>query len=285
MSIGKIRLLKCLKNLDLIAHGQLKTAIVSASDDKTVRIWDSKTGKLLHLLNIHGARLIYATFSPDQKILATLGWDNKIKLWQWNNNDYPQLLHVLEGHTDTVWAIAFSPDSQSLASVSNDRTLRIWNVNNGQNLHKIDAHAIGGLAIAYSPDGKQIGSVGKDGKLKLWNAQTGDLEQAITVISAMPEAWIYGMTFSPDGKAIAIANADKTIKIIDRASGNLLKTLFGHTAEVYAVAYSPDGKNIVSASRDNTLKLWNAETLSFDEPVQRGCNLLDNYLESTPTLS
>ncbi|MCY7331885.1 MAG: WD40 repeat domain-containing protein [Pseudanabaena sp. CAN_BIN31] len=261
------------------------TKLVSASNDKTVRIWDSKTGKLLHLLNIHGAGLIYATFSPDQKILATLGWDKKIKLWQWNNNDYPQLLHVLEGHTGTVWSIAFSPDGKSLASTSNDRTVRIWNVNNGQNLHTMDAHEIGGLAIAYSPDGKQIGSVGKDGKLKLWNAQTGDLEQAITVISVMPDAWIYGMTFSPDGKAIAIANADKTVKIIDRASGNLLKTLSGHTAEAYAVAYSPDGKNIVSASRDSTLKLWNAETLSFDELVQRGCNLLDNYLDSTPTLS
>ena len=252
------------------------TKLVSASNDKTVRIWDRKTGKLLHLLNIHGAGLIYATFSPDQKILATLGWDKKIKLWQWHNDDHPRLLHVLEGHTDTVWSIAFSPDSQSLASTSNDRTVKIWNVNNGQNLHTMNAHAIGGLAIAYSPDGQQIGSVGKDGKLKLWNAQTGDLEQAITVITVMPDAWIYGMTFSPDGKAIAIANADKTIKIIDRVSGKLLKTLSGHTAEVYAVAYSPDGKNIVSAGRDSTIKLWNAETLSFDELVQRGCNLLAN---------
>jgi WD40 repeat protein len=98
------------------------------------------------------------------------------------------------------------------------------------------------------------------------------------------DAWIYGVAFSPDGKAIATANADKTIKIMDRASGKLLKTLSGHTAEAYALTYSPDSKNIVSASRDNTLKLWNAETLNFNELVQRGCNLLDHYLESTPTL-
>jgi WD40 repeat protein len=256
--------------------------LITASNDQTVRIWDSATGKLLHILNIHGAGLIYATLSPDQKILATLGWDHKIKLWQWDNTDKPKLLHVLDGHTKTVWAIAFSPDSQSLASTSNDQTVKIWNVNNGQNLHTMEAHTNGGLAVAYSPDGKQIGSAGKDGKLKLWNAQTGALEQVITVTA---DSWIYGMNFSPDGKAIAIANADKTVKIMDRASGEMLKTLSGHTAEAYAVSYSPDGKTIVSASRDNTLKLWNAETLNFNELVQRGCSLLRNYLEYTPTLT
>lgn len=258
------------------------TKLVTASDDQTAKIWNSGTGKLLHSINIHGSKLIYATFSPDQKILATLGWDQKIKLWQWNDSDNPQLLHVLEGHTGTVWSIAFSPDSQSLVSTSNDQTVKIWNVNSGQNIHTMEAHSNGGLAVAYSPDGKQIGSAGKDGKLKLWNSQTGVLEQVITVTA---DSWIYGMTFSPDGKAIATANADKTIKIMDRASGYLLKTLSGHTAEAYALTYSPDSKNIVSASRDNTLKLWNAETLNFNELVQRGCTLLDNYLESEPVLS
>jgi WD40 repeat protein len=267
------------------------TKLVTSGDDKTVKIWNSATGKLLHSLNIHGAKLIYATFSPDQKLLATLGWDNKIKIWEWNNTDNPKLLHVLEGHKGTVWSIAFSPDSQSIASTSNDQTVKIWNVNNGQtshslivagkNVHTMEAHTNGGLAVAYSPDGKQIGSAGKDGKLKLWNAQTGVLEQVIMVA---PDIWIYGMAFSPDGKTIATANADKTVKIMDRASGKLLKTLSGHTAEVYALTYSPDSKKIVSASRDNSLKLWDAETLSFDELVRRGCVLLENYLESSPTL-
>jgi WD40 repeat protein len=145
----------------------------------------------------------------------------------------------------------------------------------------MEAHLYGGLAIAYSPNGKQIASAGKDGKLKLWNAQTGKLEQVVTIRGNL---WTYGITFSPDGKAIATANSDKTIKIFDRVTGQLLKTLNGHIAEAYTLSYSPDGKTLVSGSRDNTLKLWNAETLSLDELVQRGCQLLDNYLKFTPTV-
>jgi WD40 repeat protein len=255
--------------------------LVTASNDKTVRIWDVDTGKLLNLLNIHGSGLVYATFSPDQKTLATLGIDNKIKLWRWDNTDQPKLLQVLDGHSKTVWAIAFSPDSQSLASTSNDQTVKVWNVINGKNVRTMEAHTNGGLAVAYSPDGKQIASAGKDGKLKLWNAQTGTLEKVIIVNA---ESWIYGINFSPDGKAIATANADKTIKIMDLGSGELLKNLTGHIAEVNTVSYSPNGKYIISGSRDNTLKLWDAETLTFNQLVDRGCSLLENYLEYTPTL-
>jgi len=255
--------------------------LITASNDKTVRIWGVDTGKTLNVLNIHGSGLIYATFSPDQKILATLGIDNKIKLWRWDNTDQPQLLQVLDGHTQTVWAIAFSPDSKSLASTSNDQTVKVWNVGNGKNVRTMEAHINGGLAVAYRPDGKQIASAGKDGKLKLWNAQTGTLEKVINVNT---ESWIYGINFSPDGKAIATANADKTIKIIDLDSGELLKNLTGHTAEVNTISYSPNGKYIISGSRDNTLKLWDAETLTFNQLVDRGCSLLENYLEYTPTL-
>lgn len=255
--------------------------LVSASTDKTVKIWEIPTGKLLHTLNIHGSGLVYAAFSPDQKLLVTLGIDNKIKLWQWDNTDKPKLLHVLDGHKKEVWAIAFSPDSQSLVSTSNDQTVKIWNVKTGENTNTMEAHLNGGLAVAYSPDGKQIASAGKDGTVKLWNAETGILEKVITVSS---DSWIYGINFSPNGKAIATANGDKTIKIVDLASGEILKNLGGHTAEVNAVSYSPNGEYLVSASRDNTLKLWNAETLTFNELIQRGCNLLDNYLEYTPNL-
>jgi WD40 repeat protein len=103
------------------------------------------------------------------------------------------------------------------------------------------------------------------------------LEKEIIVNNSF---WIVGISFHPNGKAIATANVDKTIKIFDLTTGELLKTLKGHRSEVNAVTYSPDGTYIVSASRDNTVKLWNAETLNFDQLVQRGCSLLENYLKN-----
>jgi len=256
--------------------------LISASSDKTVRVWDSNTGDQLHLLKVHNAPLIYATLSPDQKVLATLGEDLKIKLWKWDNTDNPQLMHTFD-QSKSVWSIAFSPDSKSLAATGNDQAVRVWDVASGKAVHTIvDAHLnTGGLAIAYSRNGKYIGSAGKDGKFKLWNAQSGLLEREIIVNNT--KAWIYGLSFSPDDRNVAIGNAIKTIQIFDIASGELLKTLSGHTAEVHALSYSPDGEYVVSASRDSTLKLWKAETLPFDQLVARGCSLLKDYLQNSPS--
>ncbi|PZU94049.1 MAG: hypothetical protein DCE90_15580 [Pseudanabaena sp.] len=257
--------------------------LLSASRDRTVRVWDSNTGAQLHLLKIHGAPLIYATLSPDQKVLATLGEDQKIKLWRWDNTDNPQLMHTFS-HSKNVWSIAFSPDSKSIASTGDHQAVKVWDVASGEAIHDIaGAHGNnGGLWVAYSNNGKYIGSVGKDGKFKLWNSQSGKLEREIIINLDNANAWSYGFSFSPDDRNVAVANADKTIKIFDITSGELLKTLSGHTAEIHAISYSPDGEYVVSASRDSTLKLWKAETLEFDKLVQRGCSLLKDYLQNSP---
>jgi WD40 repeat protein len=68
------------------------------------------------------------------------------------------------------------------------------------------------------------------------------------------------VTFSPDGKRIASGSGDKTIKLWDATTGDLQKTLAGHSASVSAVAFSPDGKRIISGSWDKTIKLWDATT-------------------------
>jgi WD40 repeat protein len=53
---------------------------------------------------------------------------------------------------------------------------------------------------------------------------------------------------------------DKTIKVWNLHTGELKRTLEGHSHEVYCVAISPDGQTFVSGSLDKTLKVWNLHT-------------------------
>ncbi|MEH2240517.1 WD40 repeat domain-containing protein, partial [Nostoc sp.] len=62
------------------------------------------------------------------------------------------------------------------------------------------------------------------------------------------------------GQQLASASVDKTIKIWDVSSGQLLKTLTGHSSEVYSVAYSPNGQQLASASVDKTIKIWDVSS-------------------------
>ena len=75
-----------------------------------------------------------------------------------------------------------------------------------------------------------------------------------------PKPGIIGISLSRDGKTLVTAGADGIIRIWDIASGQVKKTLTGHTNAVYKAELSPDEKFIASSSRDSTARIWNIST-------------------------
>ena len=71
---------------------------------------------------------------------------------------------------------------------------------------------------------------------------------------------VNGCAFSPDGRYIVSPSADNALRMWDAQTGECVRTMRGHTADVTACAYSPEGRLIASASRDGTLRLWNIVT-------------------------
>ncbi len=69
-----------------------------------------------------------------------------------------------------------------------------------------------------------------------------------------------GVVLSPDGRWLASGSQDRTIRIWSISSGELIRTLEGHTRGINSIALSPDGQILASASDDTTIKLWQAST-------------------------
>jgi Tol biopolymer transport system component len=229
--------------------------VASASGDKTIKLWEAATGKLLATLQGHTDLVKGVAWSPDGKALASASADKTIKLWETATG---KLLATLQGHTETVLRVAWSPDGKTLASASVDNTISLWEAATGKLLATLQGHTETVYGVAWSPDGKTLASSSADKTIKLWEVATGQL---LVTLQGHTDL-VYGVAWSPDGKALASASADKTIKIWEAATGKLLATFPGHTAQVWSVAWSPDGKTLASASGDKTIKLWEAPSIS-----------------------
>ncbi len=97
----------------------------TASNDKTVRLWEVKTGKEIRRFLGHSDIVYSVTFSPDGKTLATASADRTARLWDVQTG---QALRRFVGHEAGVENVAFSPDGKTIATVSNDGTARLWDV-------------------------------------------------------------------------------------------------------------------------------------------------------------
>ncbi|HET9255398.1 MAG TPA: TIR domain-containing protein, partial [Pseudonocardiaceae bacterium] len=97
--------------------------LASASDDRTVRLWDlgdSHHPAPLATLSGHTDTVRSVALSPNGRTLASASDDRTIRLWDLGDPRQPAHLGTLSGHTSTVFSAAFSPDGRTLASASDD---------------------------------------------------------------------------------------------------------------------------------------------------------------------
>ena len=223
--------------------------IASASEDKTIRLWDRTSAKEIAVLKGHEDGVTSVAFSPDGNTIASASHDKTIRLW---DRASANEIAVLKGHKSWVNCVAFSPDGNTIASASGDTTIRLWDRASTKEIAVLKGHEEEVISVAFSPDGNTIASGSWDKTIRLWDRASA---KEIAVLKGH-ESWVNCVAFSPDGNAIASGSNDDTIRLWDRASLKEIAVLKGHEKEVACVAFSPDGNTIASASWDKTVRLW-----------------------------
>ena len=218
--------------------------IVTASWDKTVRLWDL-TGKLIQEFKAHQDAVLSVSFSPDGKYIATASSDKTARLWDLTG----KLIQEFPGHKDAVRSVNFSPDGKYIATASSDNTARLWE-STGKLIQEFKGHQDEVWSVSFSPDGKYLTTASADKTARLW-----DLKGKLIQEFKGHQDWVSSVSFSPDSKYIATASGDNTAKLWD-LKGKLIQEFKGHQDTVLTVIYSPDGKYIATASADNTARLW-----------------------------
>jgi WD40 repeat protein len=206
--------------------------LASASGDKTVKVWDARSGECLKTLEGHSDWVRSVAFSHNSARLASASDDKTVKIWDASRGE---CLQTLEGHSSSVWSVAFSHDSARLASASGDWTVKIWDARSGECLKTLEGHSDSVKSVAFSHNSAQLASASSDNTVKIWDASSGECLQTLDVGKTL-----FGISF--DITDSYLHTEIGTIDISAPSGLRTLPTISGpHSPQYRGLALSPDG--------------------------------------------
>lgn len=243
-------------------------------------------------------------FSPDGSRLAEGGM-NHVDVWQTAQLGANLPLQSLQSSSPEMWSIkATEPLMKRYAAIQSTASPNRAELSDLRRAIQryMDAMSGGARQVAFSPDGQVLavaesamsrqdtrrdGSVitrmsgqmrfeslnREQGKVVLWDTRRHTLQHLLLLPGASAQA----IAFSPDGRLIAAAEGELAgrhpsvqkhqILIWDVASGQLKRTMRGHTSHINSLSWAPDGQSLASGSRDKTLRLWSLAAEAQAEPA------------------
>lgn len=238
-----------LPKIDLSAPGG-----ISRNSPGLVRVWDLKTGAMLHEYQDLSGVVLSTCFSADGKHLAASSINAKNEFAVWDLETH-QLVAIRQGHKSQVHRLRYSSCGRYLASGDTDGVLTLWDTRSLTEICTIQAHGGALVGIDFEPLGsKHFATAGQDGLVHIWD--TASKTRVFDLLGHTGAA--LDVRYTPDGKRLVTCGFDKTVRVWDPATGREKITLRGHTELVWNVSVSPSGDAIVSSSFDNTARIWNS---------------------------
>ena len=225
--------------------------IVTAGADAKARIWDARSGALLHTLEGHAKAIFALSISPDGTKVATASLDRSARLWTLETGEQAA---VFEGHKDRVTEVAFSPDGRRLATVSWDSTGRLYDLATNELIAVLEGgHGMGIPVLAYASDGSSLATGSYGGNVAVWDGETGELEARLRG----HRADVWGIAFSPGGRQLATGSVDHTVRLWDLPNAQVVP-LDSPQHDVAGFAYASDHRHLLTWGRGRA-QLWNSD--------------------------
>ncbi|CDS02005.1 hypothetical protein [Sporisorium scitamineum] len=232
---------------------------LSASWDKTLRLWDLNTGTTTRRFVGHTADVLSVSFSADNRQIVSGSRDRTIKLW--NTLGECKFNITDDGHSEWVSCVRFSPNPQNpvIVSAGWDKVVKVWELSKCKLKTNHYGHTGYINTVTVSPDGSLCASGGKDGITMLWELSDGkhlySLEAGDTVNA---------LVFSPNRYWLCAATAS-CIKIFDLESKSIVDELkpeftgVGKNSadpECLSLAWSADGQTLFAGYSDNIVRVF-----------------------------
>ncbi|MBD3883686.1 AAA-like domain-containing protein [Phormidium tenue FACHB-886] len=222
------------------------SATSSADSPATAQLWTTQ-GTLIANLGNHTGTELAMQFSPNSQLLATSGFDGKIRLW---NQQGDRLRELQQPENRPVFALAFSPDGASLAAAS-FQAVDVWS-SQGRYQFKLEGFEGNIHAVQFSPDGRHLAAIDERGTV-----QIGSRDGQMATVKASPHL---KMQWSLNGEYLLIVGMDGIAQMWTVKGDRVGEIRFpGDSNGVYksiADAHFTSNNEIVAITIDGEVSHW-----------------------------
>lgn len=229
--------------------------IISGSEDKSVILWDIKSGKELATFVSPNNSIQSVAINPNLKQFACAEGEIKAKnkIYIWDIKEH-KIVRTIEDNKGIITNLKYSSDGRYLLSGGpNELVLR--DVEAGIKIRDFALPKEALQEIGFSDDGKNI--VASSGNvIYVWNINSREIAKTIEGHTDK----VTCVKYSKDNKYIVSGSNDKNIKIWESGSGKEILNIDDHGYKVGSVAISGDSKWVASSDMNESIKLWDLET-------------------------
>lgn len=233
--------------------------VATSSSDRTARIWERRTGRLVHTI-AHATHVAASAWAPDSRRLATAARDGLVRLWDVTADAARPLFSLSGSGTQRgLYDVTFSPDGDFVMTGDEAvTTTSVFDVTLGGDGEWGTFPGNGESqwgAAAFTPDGAVV-SAGHDGKLRVWDVDGGEQTAELPAPTGRDEdPTVRLVDVSGDGTSVVgsrrFPDSATVWDLTDRRIVSDIRPVGG----AVTASWSPDGRSLVVAGEDGTARV------------------------------
>jgi len=236
-------------------HGKKVTSVqfhpteeffLSASADKTVRVWSKDSDKAVYTAT-HDNAVTGVSLQPTGEFFVASSLDQS-----WSFHDFKNGSSLLKVSNEKPLAtVQFHPDGTLFGTGEEGGVVRIWDIRSANNVVNVEDHKSTSTSISFSENGYYLATAAEDNTVKLWDLRH---QKTFHELEIPADFGLTSVSFDYSGKYLLVTGAH--VRVYTGKNFALVGSYTKHTASVTDAAWGPDAKTFVSVSLDKSLNVW-----------------------------
>jgi len=245
------------KKVTTVQWHPTKDAILSGSQDNTVRVWTCSDPSdwraaytCAHSVRKHKAEISDVSVHPLGDYFVSASVD---KSWALTDFSTGRCVRHCEDAPSGYGCMKFHPDGLILAGGMKDKTVAVWDIKADVTVAVLTGHEGEVEALSFSENGYYLATASRDGTVKLW-----DLRKPLNIQTLkISDGPVNAVRFDKTGQYLVSGGSDIQVHNFETKSSLASTVVLGdHSAAVTGLCFGQDAKSIASVSMDRMLKIY-----------------------------